>query len=131
MHDMFMDTTLESKVISWFWQRNRYAQVFATCFGWVWVYPMQKKSEAHEALSLLAQREGVPPNLIMDGSKEQMMGQFRKKAKQMGAHIKQMEPDSPWQNAAEGAIREVKHGAGRKMAKKGSPFVLWDHYCLA
>ena len=106
MHDMFTDT-LEAKVISWF-RRNRYAQVFATRFGWARVYPMQKKSDAHEGLSLLAQREGVPPTIVMDGSKEQTLGLFRKKARQMGTHIKQTEPHSPWQNAAEGVIREVK-----------------------
>ena len=47
----------------------------------------------------------------------------------MGIHVKQTEPYSPWQKAAEGAIREVKRGAGRKMARKKSPASLWDH-CL-
>ena len=41
------------------------------------------------------------------------MGLFRRKAKEMGVHIKQTEPHSPWQNAAELAIRELKKGAGR------------------
>ena len=45
----------------------------------------------------------------------------------MGAHIKQTEPHSPWQNAAELAIRELKKGAGRKAAKAKSPKKLWDH----
>jgi len=43
--------------------------------------------------------------------------------------LKQTEPYSPWQNAAEGSIRELKRGAGRKMTKSGSPKKLWDH-CL-
>ena len=126
-HDMFTDT-LKSRVVSWR-RKNRYAQVFATRFGWVRVFPMQAKSEAHEGLSLLAQRDGVPPRFIMDGSKEQTLGQFRKKIRQMGSEIRQTEPDSPWQNAAESAIREVKRGAGRKQSKMRSPKVLWDH-CL-
>ena len=126
-HEMFTDT-LESRVVSWK-RQNRYAQVFATRFGWVRVYPMKRKSEAHEGLSLLAQRDGVPPVLIMDGSKEQTKGEFSRKARQMGIRIKQTEPYSPWQNAAEGAIREVKRGAGRKMATTRSPAKLWDH-CL-
>ena len=90
---------------------------------------MQKKSEAHEGLSLLAQHDGVPPVLVMDGAKEQVMGRFCQKARQMGVQIKQTEPYSPWQNAAEGAIHEVKRGAGCKMAKMKSPAKLWDH-CL-
>jgi len=34
--------------------------------------------------------------------------QNSEKAKEMGCHIKVTEPFSPWQNASEGAIREVK-----------------------
>ena len=103
--------------------------MFATKFGWARVFPMQRKSEAHEGLFILAQRDGVPPVLVMDGAKEQVMGRFRQKARQMGVQIKQTEPYSPWQNAAEGAIREVKQGAGCKMAKMKTPAKLWDH-CL-
>jgi hypothetical protein len=43
----------------------------------------------------------------MDGSKEQTMGKFHQKAREMGMRIKQTEPYSPWQNAAEGAIRKA------------------------
>ena len=49
------------------------------------------------------------------------METFRKKARELGCHIKQVEPHSPWQNAAEGAIRELKCGAGRKMMASGAP----------
>ena len=72
-------------------------------------------------LSLLAQRDGVPHTIVMDGVKEQVMGEFRKKAREMGAQVKQTEPRSPWQNAAEGAVREVKLGAGRKKARTQKP----------
>ena len=43
--------------------------------------------------------------------------------------VKQMEPYSPWQNAAEGAICEMKKASGRKMIGTSSPKVLWDD-CL-
>ena len=125
MHEVFTDT-LESPVPSWF-RQNRYAQVFATRFGWSRVFPMRRKADAHDGLSLLAQRDGVPLRIIMDGSKEQTMGLFRKKAKEMGVHVKQTEPHSPWQNAAELTIRELKKGAGRKAMKAKSPKKLWDH----
>ena len=45
----------------------------------------------------------------------------------MGAHVKQTEPYSPWQNAAELTIRELKKGAGRKAAGAQSPKKLWNH----
>jgi hypothetical protein len=85
------DVTLESKVVSWF-RQNKYAQVFSTRFGWTRVFPIRKKAEAHHELSLLAQRDGIPPVVVIDGPKEQTM--------------------------AESAIRELKRGAGRKMAKQ-------------
>jgi hypothetical protein len=39
------------------------------------------------------------------------------------------EPFSPWQNAAESAIRELKQGMARKMVKLRAPKQLWDD-CL-
>ena len=63
----------------------------------------------------------------MDGSKEQTMGEFKRKVREMDCHIRQTEPYSPWQNAAEMCIRELKRGSGRKAAKAKSPKKLWDH----
>jgi hypothetical protein len=90
---------------------------------------MKKKSEAHEALSLLFQREGVPNTMIMDGALEQLKGKFRKKCREVDSRVKQLEPYTPWSNAAESAIRELKRGFGRQMVRSGAPKCLWDH-CL-
>jgi hypothetical protein len=81
-HEMLTDT-LEAKVHSWH-RKNKYAQIFCTRFGWVRAYPMQRKSQAHEGFSLLAQRDGVPMKLVFNGSKEQNRGKFRKKIKETG-----------------------------------------------
>ena len=67
--------------------------------------------------------------MIMDGSREQVMGQFRKKCRQAGSHVKQTEPHSLWSNAAEGSIRELKKGVGREMVRSQAPKRLWDD-CL-
>ena len=40
------------------------------------------KSQAHEALSVFLTNEGVPPVMVMDGSKEQLLGEFRRKLKE-------------------------------------------------
>jgi hypothetical protein len=61
----------------------------------------------------------------MDGSKEQTLGQFKKKCQDADCRIKQTEPYSPWQNAAESAIRELKKAAGRKMVRAGAPKPFW------
>lgn len=124
--ELFTDTLI-STVLSK--RKNKCAQIFAHRNGWARAFPMANKSDAHEALSLLFARDGVPAALIMDGSKEQILGEFRKKAREAGCHVKQTEPYSPWSNAAEGCIRELKRGAARKMVKTKSPKVLWDD-CL-
>ena len=38
---------------------------------------MKKNSEAHETLSLMFKRDGVPPRMVLDNSKEQSLGEFR------------------------------------------------------
>ena len=108
---------------------NKYAQVYCTRSGWTLAIPMQSKSDAHETLSLLFSRHGVPIILIIDGAKEQVQGKFKRKARQADCRLKRTEPYSPWANAAEGAIRELKKSFGRKMLRSKAPRKLWDH-CL-
>ena len=45
---------------------------------------MAKKSNAHDGLSLLFARDGVPNCLIIDNAKEQTLGEFRRKAREAG-----------------------------------------------
>jgi hypothetical protein len=52
---------------------------------------------------------------------------LKRKLHEADCHARQTEPYSPWQQAAEGCIRELKCGVSRKMIKTGSPRVLWDH----
>ncbi|KAI2500399.1 Reverse transcriptase (RNA-dependent DNA polymerase) [Fragilaria crotonensis] len=124
--DCFTDTLISNTPSR---RNNRYAQIFATADGWCRAYPIEKKSQAHEGLSLLFQREGVPNTMIMDGAREQTMGLFRKKCREAGVHVKQTEPHTPWSNAAEAAIRELKKGVGRQMVRSAAPKRLWDD-CL-
>jgi hypothetical protein len=48
---------------------------------------MKRKGDAHEALSLLFHCNGVPPVMVMDGSKEQTLGDFRQKLKEADCHL--------------------------------------------
>jgi hypothetical protein len=67
--------------------------------------------------------------MVTDDSKEQTKGEFLHKLKEADCHPQVTEPYSPWQQAAEGCIHELKRGSSRKMIKTGSPKYLWDH-CL-
>jgi hypothetical protein len=60
-------------------QQKKAAQILCTDFGFVRAFPMKLESEAHEALSLLFHRDGVLNVMVMDGSKAQNEGQFRRK----------------------------------------------------
>jgi hypothetical protein len=88
---------------------------------------MTRKGEAHKTLSLLFHCDGVPPTMVLDGSKEQTKGDFKRKLCEVDCHARQTEPYSLWQQAAEGCIRELKCGVSHKMINTGSPRVLWDH----
>ena len=125
-HDIYSDTLI-SGTKSWK-RQNKHAQTFATRFGWVRAYPMQKKGHAHQALSMLFQQCGVPPVMIVDYSKEQTEGEFRRKCQEAQCRLKPLEPYTPKANAAESlGVRELKKGTRRKMISSGSPKRLWDH----
>ncbi len=52
------------------------AQAYATSFGWARAHPMKLKGDAHETLSLVFQRNGVPPTMVTNDSKVQAKGEF-------------------------------------------------------
>jgi hypothetical protein len=106
---------------------NKCAQAFSMSFGWARAHPIARKGEAHETLSLLFHRDGVPLTTVFDGSEEQCKGDFKRKLCKADCHARQTESYSPWQQAAEGCICELKCGVSCKMIKTGSPRVLWDH----
>ena len=70
----FVDTLISGMVSK---RGNKYAEVFATGFCWARSYPMKKKSNAHEAVSLMFQRTAVPDKMTVDGSKEQVLDHFQ------------------------------------------------------
>jgi hypothetical protein len=67
LHTMFSDTLLAGSILQ---QGNKMAQVYATSFGWARAHPVKCKGDAHETLSLVFQRDGVPPTMVTNDSKE-------------------------------------------------------------
>jgi hypothetical protein len=99
---MYTDT-IYSTILSR--QKNKAAQIFCTDFGFVRAFPLKKEKEAHNALSLLFHRDGVPNGMVMDGAKAKVEGEFRRKLCDAGCHIKQTEPHTKSSNMGEGAVR--------------------------
>ena len=125
-HPFFTDTLLVGTASQ---RSHKFSQVFATSYGWSHTIPMTKKSDAPFALDRLFRHEGVPPEMIIDGSKEQNLGDFDRKLRDAGCHRKQIYPSSAWMNLCEGKIRELKRGSTREKLKRNFPKKLWD-YCL-
>jgi hypothetical protein len=61
LHTMFSNTLFAGSVLR---QSNKMAQVYATSFGWARAHPMKRKEDTHETLSLVHQRNGVPPTMV-------------------------------------------------------------------
>ena len=72
-HNLYTDTPIAGTKSK---RGNKNAQVFASPYGWTRAYHMKANSDCHDALSVLFSRDGVPPAMIMDGSKEQTLGNF-------------------------------------------------------
>ena len=53
---------------------------------------MRKKGEAHKTLSMVFKRDGVPPCMILDNSKEQSLGEFKHKCCEADFHLVNDEP---------------------------------------
>jgi hypothetical protein len=102
-------------------QHSKAAQICCTDLGFVGEFPMKKESEAHEALSLLFHRDGVPNVMVMDGVKDQVEGQFRSKVCDAVCHIKQTEPHTKSSNMGEGGVRELKRGVRWKIIRAVCP----------
>ena len=107
-HKMFCDTLIAGTSSR---RGNKYAQVFATNFGWCHIYPLQLKSQAYKALSIVFKQEGVPPDMICDGSLEQTKGHFARKCRKADCHLQAIEPYSPWMNSCETISRELKRAS--------------------
>ena len=91
--NIFTDT-LDSAVRSK--QGKKYRLVFCTHFEWPRAYSMPTKGTAHETLYNLLKHDGWPNVVICDGSKDQNLGDFKKKSNEADIHIKHFKPYSPW-----------------------------------
>ena len=123
-HSVFTDTMQAGIVLR---RVNWYAQVYSADFGWSRVNLMNRKGGPHETLYLFFERDYVTPKMVMGRSKEQTLGSFKIKFQEAYFHINHTEPYSPWQLQAEGTIKELKKGAGRKMVWAGATKRVWDN----
>jgi hypothetical protein len=82
---------------------------------------MKKEKEAHESLSLIFLRDGVPNVMVIDGAKAQVEGEFRRKLRDIVFHIKKTEQHTHSSKMGEGSLPKLKRGVGRHMLHSGCP----------
>jgi hypothetical protein len=84
------------------------AQLYINDLTFTKVYPMKTKSQTSETLSAFIHDVGIPTIIHSDDANELMHGKFRQLCKDYSITSTFTEPYSPWQNRAEGGIREIK-----------------------
>jgi hypothetical protein len=105
------------------------AQIYTNDISFTKIYPMSSKSDTADTLLSLIHHVGIPSAIHSDDAKEITQGKFRKLCNEYEIPVTTTEPYSPWQNRAEGAIRELKRHAHRKMKARNVPQKLWDFCC--
>ena len=65
---------------------------------------------------------------LHDNTKEMIQDEFNRKLKETSCHLQQTEPLTPWSNAAEKEVKELKKDLVREMIKSSVPKRLWDNY---
>jgi transposase len=122
-HQVFNDTMIASVK---YLRGNTCCEIYATDLRWSRAFPIAKILEVQKT-DLFLSRYGIPEVLVSDNHNAYLGGNIKKKAKKAGVFFKLTDPYSPWQNSAEGEIREIKRLAGRWMVQTKSPRRLWDY----
>ena len=108
--------------------------IYTNGSGYDRFYPWTRKGEHPNTLTTLFNDVGIPQVLISDNAKEELQGRAREICKKYHVHQKPTVPHSPWQNAAEASIRELKKNVRRTLRRTGAPLRLWAYcaiYCTS
>ena len=104
-HPVFGDTMAAGVVSTC---QKKYAQAHCNKQSWSRVHPMRLKNHAHETLSMIFKRDGVPPKIVVGNSKQRTLGKFAKKFREADCHLLTTQPYFPWMQAVEGCIKQTK-----------------------
>jgi hypothetical protein len=127
MRHKFYTDTLFPKVKSI--HNETCAQVWTDGKGYSRFYPMTKKSYAWETVKdFVGDTNAIPETIVTDGAGELRGEKWKEELRRFRIRGRLTEPYSPWQNAAEGAVREIKKGIRRAVQRKQAPKRLWN-YC--
>ena len=125
----FMDTFFATKKRGRSSCGHTCCQLFVMDKGFLYVVPMQWKSEVLQAIKQFAKEIGVPTSIIADMSSKQMSHDIRKFCNDIGTTLQALEEGTPWSNKAELYIGLLKEAVQKDMRESNSLMSLWD-YCV-
>jgi hypothetical protein len=101
--------------------------LYTNRLGFKKFYPMVSNNsvECASTLKTMIELVGIPPALHSDNAPEFLRGEFKRKCRHFDIRQTSTEANSPWQNRAEGAIREVKAYAHSILESQNVPIRLW------
>ena len=104
------------------------AQIWKNDIEWISIDPMSTKIHAHHSAKNLFKNDGVPSKIVMDGAREQVMGNFKEVCQDATVQVQHIEYNTPWSNRDEGAVRENKRAARRAMKKSACTARLCNYF---
>ena len=102
--------------------------IYTNGMGYDRVYTWKSKGDHAETVMDFIHEVGVPQILVSDGALEETKGRARETCRKYRIKQEVTVPYSPWQNAAEASIRELKKSVRRTFRRTKAPKRLWS-YC--
>ena len=106
------------------------AQIYANKSGFTKIYPMERKSQAHETLTNFVHEVGIPREIHSDNALELVAGEMKKKLIKYEIYTTMTEPYTPKQNYAEDTIRIIKTWTRYFMQSTQTPIRLYMYALL-
>ena len=87
---------------------------------------MYTKIHAHHSANKLFKNDGVHAKIVIDGAREQIVCKFKEACQDTTVQVQLLEYNNPWENRAEGAVRDNKRAARRAKKNSDLPARLWN-----
>ena len=98
---MFNDTYLSSIRST---RVNTCAQIWMNDIKWIRIDPISTKIHAHHSSKKLLNNDGVHSKILLDGTREKIMGKFKEACKYTTVQVQKLEYNNTWTNRAEGTV---------------------------
>ena len=83
---------------------NTCTKIWTNDIKWIRIDSMSTKSNAHHSAKKLFKNDGVTSNIVIDGSREKVVGKLKEACQDTTFQTQQLEYNNPWADIAEGAV---------------------------